>query len=207
MSVSARPSINLTEVIAQGGQVIFRDADWGGYQRFYNFFQKQGYGKVAFCDGILEIMGNESLSHGMVSYILGNLIGTCGIQFGKEVYGGGTALIGSKEKNAGKNPDESFWFDREPAEGEPPDLVVEVVVATEAISKQEFYAKFKVPELWVWEKGRITVFLLKADGKGYKTSKSSRFFPELDMELMERCSQLTSLNEADRQFREGLGQA
>ena len=202
--MSARPNINLAEAIARGGHIIFHDADWEGYERFSEYFNQLGYGRVAFCDGILEIMGNESLSHEMVSYILGHLIGNYSLLIGKEVIGSGSALIGSKEKNAGKNPDESFWFDREPVDGGGPDLVVEVVISTEAINKQSFYAKFQVPEFWIWEDSKLTVYLLKSDGKTYREAKSSRIFPDLDMELVESCSNLPTLNQADAAFRKEL---
>ena len=202
--MSSRPNINLAEAIAMGGQVIFHDADWDGYQRFRKFFEKEGYGRVAYCDGLLEIMGNESQPHEIVSYILGHLIGSYAMSLGREVYGTGSALIGSKQKDAGKNPDESFWFDRDPVENEGPDLVVEVVLTTEAISKQTFYAKFDVPEFWIWEEGKLTVYLLKSDGKGYKKSKTSQVFPDLDLKLMERCSNMASLSKANIEFERGV---
>ena len=202
--MSSRPNINLAEAIAMGGQVIFHDADWDSYQRFKKFFENEGYGRVSYCDGTLEIMGNESQPHEIVCRIIGFLISQFAISQGREVYSTGSALIGSKQKDAGKNPDESFWFDRDPVESEGPDLVVEVVLTTEAISKQKFYAKFDVPEFWIWEEEKITVYLLKSGGKGYKKSKTSRVFPDLDMKLMERCSNMASLSKASAEFEGGI---
>ncbi len=199
--MSSRPTANLAEAIAQGGHLIFRNADWDGYERFAAYFGKRGLGKVSYSNGILEVIGNESLSHELVSRLLGHLIGAYGILLGLNVFHSGGATIGSKEKDASKNPDESFWFDREPVANAGPDLVIEVVMTSEAIGKQEFYARFAIPELWIWEAGEIQVFLLKANGKGYKASKRSRMFPALDLKLVERCCQMGSLTEADAAFR------
>ncbi len=203
--MSARPTTNLAKIAADGGHVVVYDTDWEAYQRFLAYFGEFGAIRVAFCDGILEIMGKESLSHGIVSRLLAHLIGAYAMMQDTTVISTGSALIGSEKKNAGKNPDEAFWFGREPEEGEGPDLVVEVVMSSEAISKQSFYARFDVPEFWIWEEGKISVYLLKANGKGYKASKRSRIFPDLDMKLVERCSRLKSLNAADAKFRKALG--
>ncbi len=202
--MSLRPTINLADVVVQGGHVIFRDSDWAGYERFAAYFQKLGYGQVAYCNGTLEIMGNESNPHEIVSRILEHLICIYASLLGKRMVSSGSALVGSQEKDAGKNPDESFWFDREPAPGEGPDLVVEVVVTTEAISKQTFYAKFNVPEIWIWEEGKLAVHHLTAEGDGYEIAANSRTFPDLDMKLVERCSNLDFVTDADREFRKGL---
>lgn len=185
-----------------GRQVVMRGVSWEEYVAWNARFEELGYGRVSYCDGVLEIMSVTKL-HERVRAIIGRLITDYALKIGKEPDSAGCATIGDRGKDAGKEPDDSFWFDRVGVEDDP-DLVVEVVVSSEAISKQSFYARFGIPELWIWENGGITVYLLSTDQAAYEKSARSRIFPDLDLALIERCCQCASLGEAIREFQRVL---
>ncbi len=192
---------NWDEAVAAGGHIVLYGTTWETYEQFDAYFEELSFGRVSYCDGILEIMPNSKL-HERMKVNLARLIQDYALWMGHDFSSAGQATIGEQEKDASKEPDDSFWFNREMDERA--DLILEVVITSPAIEKQSFYARFGIPELWIWEDGRIQVWLLKKDGKGYKKSKRSQIFPNLDLRLMERCAQSEILSQAIREFRRGL---
>ncbi len=177
---------------------------WDDYRRFDAHFEKLGFGRVSFFDGILEIMALSEL-HETIRATLEWLIQNYAIWQGMKIHTKGQATIGSRRKNAGKEPDGSFWFGRIPEPGEPADLVLEIVVSSPpGIDKLIFFARFAIPELWIWENERIQIHVLKKDGKGYKRAKRSQVFPDLDLAVLERCALLPELGQAVQEFRDAI---
>lgn len=199
-SETSTPSVERAVFLGQG--VCFQDASWSDYQDWDRKFEALGFGRVSYCDGVLEIMSISKL-HEKIKRILGRIIEDYAIHVGMNPDSAGSATIGDRAKDAGKEPDDSFWFDRDASENDP-DLIVEVVVKSEAISKQNFYARFGIPELWVWENSQLTVYLLNETGDGYRESERSDLFPELDLAIVETCGEADNLGAAIREFQKSL---
>ena len=188
------------QAVLRGMDVVLRGASWDDYVTWDRHFEELGYGRVAYCDGILEIMSISKL-HEKIKTILHHIIVNYAIHIGRNPDSAGSATIGNRAKDAGKEPDDSFWFDRE-ASGNTPDLIVEVVVRSEAIDKLNFYSRFEIPELWIWKDDKLKVYLL--DGSTYQESGKSGLFPELDLKVVETCCEADNLGAAIREFREYL---
>ena len=100
-------------------------------------------------------------------------------------------------RDRGKEPDDSFIFgDLKKAR---PDMVLEVVITSGAIDKLEFYAPFRIPEVWVWESEGLNVFVL--DGGRYKKAKKSKLLPKFDVALSGSLATCQSTSQAVRDFR------
>jgi Uma2 family endonuclease len=60
----------------------------------------------------------------------------------------------------------------------PPDLALEIEIASSAFSKMEIYAKLAFPEIWRFDGSDLIVHLLTEDGT-YEVSPISRSFSEV----------------------------
>lgn len=87
-----------------------------------------------------------------------------------------TYLEGALELMSPGNDHE--WVKKGIARGVP-DIAIEVVVSVGMIDKLEVYRGLEVPEVWVWEEGRLTVWQRADDG--YHAAERSRLLPDLDL--------------------------
>ena len=66
----------------------------------------------------------------------------------------------------------------------PTDIVIEVIITSGRLDQKELYRPKKVPEVWFWRKGEITLFHLGE--QGYEPRNRSEFFPDLDLSVLKR---------------------
>jgi len=102
----------------------------------------------------------------------------------------GSTTFRREEKQAGSEPDESFYFyDIESVKGmkrfdplvhRAPDLWIEVDIFSPSVAREPIYARLGVPELWRYNGDKLVVRLLDSDGS-YSSSASSKLFPFLPM--------------------------
>ena len=59
----------------------------------------------------------------------------------------------------------------------PPDLAVEVDIASSSDNKIEIYAAMGVPELWLYKQGRLVIWVLQGDR--YEVAVQSLSFPQV----------------------------
>lgn len=97
----------------------------------------------------------------------------------------GSTTFKKKTMQAGVEPDECFYIanyqavigknridlDYDP----PPDLVIESDITS--FTEISAYARLEVPELWIYEKNKITIYVLQ--GQDYQESEESSIFPEM----------------------------
>ena len=90
-------------------------------------------------------------------------------------------------KMAGLEPDNCFYFQNEPRirgklkydlnSDPPPDLCLEIDLTSKSLDRFPIYARLGVPELWCYEEGKLTVYLL--NNEQYQESPTSLVFPDL----------------------------
>lgn len=102
-----------------------------------------------------------------------------GIRF----YGCGGFTIESP-KTASGTPDESDLTPSALKRKSPTDIVIEVIITSGRLDQKELYRPKKVPEVWFWCKGKITLFHLGE--QGYEPRNRSEFFPDLDLSVLKR---------------------
>src|SRR5439155_18785938 len=107
-------------------------------------------------------------------------------------------------EEAGAEPDKSWCLGEEK---EFPDLVVEVALSSGGIPKLDIYQRFGVPEVWLWRKDVLEIWLLRPDKSGYDgPARKSRLLRDLDLGLLERCLAMPSWCESRSIFRRGMRQ-
>jgi Uma2 family endonuclease len=93
----------------------------------------------------------------------------------------GSPTLGSEEKKAQKEPDESYNIG---SKKDIPDLVLEVVFTSGGVNKLKLYQRLGVPEVWFWEDGVLSIYHLREEG--YEKIDRSELLPDLNIELLNR---------------------
>jgi len=148
---------------------------WDQYRTIDDAFPDEGP-RMAYLEGTLEIM-TTGPTHERIKKTLARLIEVYADEMNVELYGYGHTTFRKEAAARGAEPDECYTVDGELREGGVPELAVEVVISHGAIDKLSIHAGLRVPEVWFWENGVITVHVLGAGG--YEATDQSELFPDL----------------------------
>ncbi len=216
MAVLPLTAIPLENVhLSPGSHLLIEGVSWEQYEALWQALgEDRRVPRMNYCEGILELMSPlpaHERSHRIIAHILVALLDSQGRDW--EDFGSTTF---QKLKRAGLEPDTCFYIhhaaqvrshlhmdmDVDP----PPDLAIEADVT----SKTTFaaYATLGVPELWIYENNRLQIYWL--EGEGYRESKQSLAFPEVDVSsimpaLVQRAFQIGT-SQMLREFRATLPQ-
>lgn len=175
--------------------LIKQSVTWEQFKTLQSAFDDIGGVRLNYCEGVLEIVGIGRLHEKIVTMLV-MLIGVyCGLKRIRCISTGAYTqqLSGSTEFQA----DLSYNFD---IEKEVSDLCVEVVVTSGSTKKLRKYQLLGVPEVWFWQDGKISIFLLK-DGQ-YEQRALSFWLPDLDIAHLEQCLLMDSNLEPFLAFQE-----
>src|SRR5450432_1978301 len=117
--------------------VVLRGATWADYQRMLEVRGEVSSPRLAFLEGVLEIM-TPSRRHEGLKFNIGRLVETWCSENGIEFSGYGSWTLERKEDARGIEPDECYVFGNV-SEPERPDLAIEVVWTSGSIDKLEIY--------------------------------------------------------------------
>ena len=173
---------------------VHQSVTWEQFKTVQSAFAEISGVRLMYCEGILEIMG-IGLLHEMVCTLLGGLLMTYfslkHINFIST--GAYSQLI---EPRAEFQADLSYSFS---GNQEATDLCIEIVVTSGGIKKLKKYQLRSIPEVWFWEAGKISIYVL--DNGEYLEVEESRFLPGLDRSHLEPCLLMDSHLEAILAFR------
>lgn len=191
--------VSLSDIERQGSLVL-PGYSWDHYLSLGGLFQDSGV-RVRFLDNFLEIRAPISEAHEERKTHIGCLIEAWCVARDIEIFGRGSATLKIPEE-AGGEPDESYCFhDKKPR----PDLVIEVALTSGGLSKRAFYAKFQIPELWVWRDERLELHVFDKAAGEYREAVASVALEGIDHAAVADCSALPSINQALREFRKRTG--
>jgi Uma2 family endonuclease len=153
---------------------------WKDYLQIGKIRGDKSSPKIQFIDGTIEIM-SPSGSHEEIKSTIGCLVEVFfqlnRIDFRKV----GSWTLKSEKKRA-IEPDECYAFTLK--RSHIPDLAIEVIWTSGSLNKLGAYRKLGVPEIWVWKRGVISIYIsnkpLLADGK-YAKSEKSEAVPGIDL--------------------------
>ncbi|MHC5855594.1 Uma2 family endonuclease [Nostoc sp.] len=151
--------------------------------------------RLTYLDNILEIMSPLSDDHEdskkTLAMLLEVYMRTKKIRF----YGRGSATIGKQEDKTRREPDESYNLGTKKSI---PDLILEITVTSGGINKLEIYRRLRVPEVWFWEDGLLSVYCLQSDSY-IKVSKST-LLPNLDLDLLAQYARMSDQYDAVTEY-------
>lgn len=176
--------------------LVLEGYTWEQYLSLDELFQDSGV-RVRYLDHHIEIMPPISESHEEKKSNLGRLLEAWCLDHGVEFWARGSMTL-TKLKEAGGEPDECYHFR---TKKEYPDLAIEVALTSGGLSKRAFYAKFPIPELWIWRGGALEVWVFHTESGGYDRRETSEVLPGIDLAALARCATIERTSEAIRAFR------
>jgi Uma2 family endonuclease len=172
-----------TVQVPTGQRLILHGVDWQTYERLLRVFAERPGIRLTYDRGTLEMMSplHEHESDGR---FLGRLAVTLTEELALPVKAGGSTTFRRRRKLRGLEPDDCYWIASEPqVRGKrridpPPDLAIEVDVASSSLNRMGIYAIIRVPEIWRLDAQGLTFHVLGPDGH-YHESPHSRAFPQV----------------------------
>ncbi|MEG4804850.1 Uma2 family endonuclease [Microcoleus sp. ARI1-B5] len=157
--------------------------------------------RLSYLDGYVEIM-TLSPDHETIKCLLAGMLITFFLERDIDFRPTGSATLRGEEKGASKEPDLSYYFGENRRQKATPDLAIEVVFTSGTINKLEYYRRFNIPEVWFWEDGVFSLYQLNSEG--YDLVSRSALLPDLDIELLGQCLQMSEEKEALKVFRNAV---
>ena len=167
--------------------LLLENVNWRTYTRFLRIFaERPGY-RLTYDRGRLEIMSPLPL-HERCANFLGRLAITLTEELGLPILQGGSVTLRRRRRQRGLEPDRCFWIANEAAVrakmrldlrvDPPPDLAIEVDVASSSLDRMSIYATLRVPEVWRVDNQTLTFHALDANRK-YTVVSHSLSFPQV----------------------------
>jgi Uma2 family endonuclease len=155
---------------------VLHGVPWHAYVTLRDTLDAEGSRVLmTYAEGTLELM-SPSNAHASVKKLIARLLEAWADEAGVELQGQGSETFRSEARSRGLEADECYAIGRR--EGVP-DLAIEVVFSRPLVDKLAVYAGLGVPEVWVWQSGRLSVHLL-VNG-AYASREVSTVLRDLDL--------------------------
>ena len=154
--------------------------------------------RMRYLKGTLEIC-MPSRQHEFIKTTIARLIELYSIETNTRLYPCGSTTYRKKAKQRGLEPDASYCVG---TDKEFPDLAIEVIVTSGSIALLDIYQGLGIPEVWFWKGDRFFLYYLQ--GNGYEEISRSVVWPELDLELLTRCVNMSDRYDAVLEFRKAI---
>ncbi len=184
--------VSLEKVRLPAGAVVRLPATWGDYESLCEGRGDGSIPRIKYRPGEVLLM-SPLAGHGKDASLIADIIKVFLDKAGYE-YDSYTPVTLKLPSESGIEPDYMFYIDNWRAvvgkkridwrNDPPPDLVLEIDVTS--YSDVNDYLPFKVPEVWLWRKNRLWIYVL--EGEEYIEKDSSKYFPDMDLKgITDRC--------------------
>lgn len=167
---------------------MFQEVPWEAYEQLLEDLADRPGVRVTYDQGKLEIM-SPLRKHEKYKEFIGDLVKALADELDINIESSGSTTWKRKKDAKGTEPDLCFHVtNAERVIGKdaldlsidpPPDLVIEIDVTNESLSKFPIYATFRVPEIWRFIDKRKSVVMYELRKNAYVEIESSRSFPVL----------------------------
>ncbi len=182
------PLVNLVKIpiqtinLSPGSHLLIEDVTWEQYETLLeDLGEDRHIPRINYCNGTLELMAPlpaHERPHRIIADIVKALLDAQGRDW--EDFG---ATTFKQPKRAGLEPDTCFYIQNaerartlmrmDMASDPPPDLAIEADVTSK--TTLDAYAILEVPEFWIYDNGKLTIYLL--DNGDYQHSTESVVLP------------------------------
>jgi len=166
--------------------LIQHGVGWHDYEDLLDAVGEASGLRICYDEGTLQVMSPSS-KHEHVTKLIERLVDLLSIRRRIKVLFYGSATLKKQSEHKGAEPDACFYVQMAEAVGTkeqidfntdpPPDVVVEIDIHHESISKFQIFAAFAVPELWRYDGETLLIYHLR-DGE-YVSSDASLALPLL----------------------------
>ncbi len=180
-----------------GSHLVLHDISWEMYEKLLDVFAEHPKLRMTYYKGTLELMTPLS-DHERYRWTFGRLVAALSEELGLEILGVKSTTWRSEPDAVGKEADESFYIQNELAVraklkidltvDPPPDLAIEIDTSHSSIDKMAVYAGLKVPEVWRYKNGKLSINILTETG--YVESETSLAFGSFPVKELPRFMQL-----------------
>lgn len=173
------PQIQLTP----GSQISVSGLSWQDFEDILQELGEKRNTRLSYYQSTLEIM-SPSATHERPNRIIAYIVTTILEELGQDWEDFGSTTLKLPE-TAGVEPDTCFYIQNatrardytnlDLSQSIPPDLAIECDVTSN--TKINAYEALKVPEIWIYSEGKLTIYLFSS--QGYSLSQTSLTFPSL----------------------------
>lgn len=189
----------MTAAVLDGAEPILLDGfTWREFKAVEQLLDRPGV-RLSFLDGVLEIRKMPGRKHETVKKRIAALVEAYLEFLGLDFVPTGSMTLENEEGLVRREADESYELGKNRAR---PDLAIEIVVTSGGLNKLEAYRRLEIPEVWFWEKEKLSLHQLRTSG--YVEIQRSQVLPELDIPLLVRCINAENHVEAVREFRRSI---
>jgi Uma2 family endonuclease len=177
--------------------------NWQEFETLEALFSESTGFRITYLDGWIELM-TLGEPHELIKSLLGMFLEAYFIEMGIEFIPAGSATCRGEDKGTSFEPDESYYLGAEKLDAKKahPDLAIEVILTSGNLQKLEKYRRFQIPEVWLWEDNQLKIYSFR--NNNYQKVSRSQLLPELEIDLLVRCVQMSSRIEAMKVFRDGI---
>ncbi|MBI3950868.1 MAG: Uma2 family endonuclease [Acidobacteria bacterium] len=189
MSTASTLTMNVSEIVEQlptDSTLILRHVSWEDYEELLDAVGEAKGLRISYDGGTLQIM-TVSAEHESYADLIKLLVGQLSLKLRIKVLFFGSATMKKRRQQKGSEPDACFYIQSADLIGRkrdidfnsdpPPDIVVEVDIHHDSLSKFPIYAALGVPELWRYHGQALTIYHLQEDQ--YVPVESSQALPLL----------------------------
>ena len=191
MSTRAADYLEAIEHLPEGATLVIHQVDWDDYEKLLEDVSGRPGLRVSYDCGRLEIM-SPLPEHEEYARFIEGLVRILSEEFDLTVQSYGGATWRRQKLAKGAEPDccyyvrnagrvigkRKFDLDSDP----PPDIVVEVDITNESLSKFAIYAALSVPEIWRYDGNKAQIYELSVSG--YREVSESQFFSQLTPKML-----------------------
>ena len=191
MSTKSAVYVDAIEHLPPGAMLVVPNVSWEQYEDLLEDLADRPGVRVSYDEGRLQAMSPSAEHEEYKDFIL-RLAQTLSEELDVPLETRGSATWKRRALRKGVEPDACFYvanahrvigrrkidLERDP----PPDIVVEIDVTNESLSKFPIYAALGVPEIWQYDGARVQMF--EWNGDAYVGADRSRFFPGLSCSML-----------------------
>lgn len=156
--------------------------------------------RIVYLDGNIELM-TLGESHEGIKGVLRFLLEVYFVEKGIRFFPVGSATRRDETKDVSFEPDESYYLGEKKSH---PDLAIEIIITSGNINKLEKYRRFAIPEVWFWQNNQLSLYHWQESG--YIQISRSELLPDLDIDLLLKCSQIPDILDARLELLKGICQ-
>ncbi len=183
--------IELIERMPADSVLTQHGVSWDEYEELLNVVGEANGRRISYDDGILQIMSPSS-KHEKHARLIEHLVGLLSLRLRIRVLYYGSSTMKKRRKQKGVEPDACFYVQNATLVGTkdeidfntdpPPDVVVEIDLHHESLSKFPIYAALGVPEIWRYDGVALTIHQLLDEQ--YVASEASLSLPLLTSAIL-----------------------
>lgn len=167
---------------------------WQHFKAIQALMQEVPGVRLSYLDGCVEFM-TLGEDHELLKKTIAILLEAYFFEMGIRFIPVGSATREAETKGCSFEPDESYYLGERK---EHPDLAIEVAITSGGKDKLERYKRFKITEVWFWEKNKLSVYRFRQEE--YEQISGSEFLPDLDLALLVRCVLMPEIFDARTEF-------